>query len=136
MAGSLDEGCNSSGAASSAARADSIEHYAYCRSFHSLCSRFLGLTRPNTEYLLPDFVNLDGNASRSWASDALSGDECSALRAIGIYALYRTQNTVRAEALAAYSDVSELFRGFVRQAVEGHRKSRMLLSRAFKRARA
>ena len=103
---------------------DSIEHYALCKVYHRLCKRWLGLDRPTMADCLAYFTGI-----------AMEGDDWSkaAIRAISVYALYRTHNAQRHSAARLCAE--QLFRGFLREAVRGHPKAMSLLTAAFKRPR-
>ena len=116
---------------------DSIEHYAFCSVFHNLCKMALGLERPPATHCLGDFagvlpyvLSLPEHAREGGNAKAT----VAALRAIGVYALYRTHNALRHGMRGA--DGTNTFRGFVREAVRGHDQAKRLVSVAFKRRRA
>ena len=59
--------------------------------------------------------------------------EVAALRAVGVYALYRLYNASRHKGHAA--DTTGIFRAFVREVVRGHSKAMTLISTGGKRPR-
>ena len=101
---------------------DSITHYALCPTFHRLCERFLHLSRPLPNKCLEEFVGINSDKDPAKV----------ALRAIGVYALYRCHNAIRHNTLFR-RDVAEGLRGFLREAVRGHGPASSLLSCAGKR---
>ena len=103
---------------------DSIAHYALCPNFHRLCERFLQLPRPLPNKCLEEFVGINSDKDPAKV----------ALRAIGVYALYRCHNAVRHNTLFR-RDVADGFRGFIREAVRGHGPASSILSCAGKRTR-
>ena len=115
---------------------DSIEHYAFCSAFHGLCKKALGLGRPPASHCLEDFLGVQPYVL-SLPEHARGRDAeatVAALRAIGVYALYRTHNGLRHGMRAV--DSTDAFRGFIREAVRGHDKAKLLVSVAFKRPRS
>jgi hypothetical protein len=103
---------------------DSIAHYVLCPNFHRLCERFLQLSRPLPNNCLEEFVGINSDKHPAKV----------ALRAIGVYALYRCHNAVRHNTLFR-RDVADGFRGFIREAVRGHGPASSILSCAGKRTR-
>ena len=108
---------------------DSIEHYAFCSSFHASCARKLNLRKPPPACCLDDFLGITPYAAAPYA-DAASA---AAARAIAVYSLYRTHNAVRHGAGSAAC--ADLFNGFLREATRGHGKAMSLVASAFKRPR-
>ena len=114
---------------------DSIEHYAFCSCFHTLCKKHLGLSRPPPEACLGDFLGVLPCPS-SLPPHLRTGSavaSAAALRALGVYALYKVQNGTRHG--LPRGDGPEAFRGFLRGAVLGHPPSQSLLRSVFKRPR-
>ena len=108
---------------------DSIEHYAFCQSFHHACARKLNLRKPPPECCLDDFLGIAPHAAEPYQTPAMA----AAARAIAVYALYRTHNAVRHGAASTAS--ADLFIGFLREATRGHAKALGLVASAFQRPR-
>ena len=104
---------------------DSVTHYGRCACYHSLCGRFLDLARPPAGHELEEFLLLGGESTTEGRGHA------KALRALSVYALYRTHNAVRCA--GSSGPCADLFRGYLREGVRGHAKASSLLQVAFKR---
>ena len=115
---------------------DSIEHYAFCSEFHSLCRRHLGLTKPPAEFCLGDFLGTLPyvNSLPSHCRSATATADAAALRAIGVYALFKVHNAWRYGLPS--DDCPAALRGYIRAAVVGHTRSQRLVQLAFKRPRS
>ena len=111
---------------------DSIKHYGFCSRYHACCRRFLNLEPPEAVHRLEDFLLLRP-ASR-WRRGDLheTGVNAAAMRALSVYALYRTHNTIRLGATAR-NRYEELFKGYLREGVRNHPKAMALLNGIFKR---
>ena len=111
---------------------DSIEHYAFCNELHALRARFLGLTRPQRDKQLEDFIGLGLTTARSvHAPNGEHEDQFESFRAIAVYTAFRIQAAVRHG--APRTDAPELFRGFLREATRGHPASARAVALAHKR---
>jgi hypothetical protein len=116
---------------------DSIEHYAFCKVFHRLCFRHLGLPTPPAERRLADFLCLDPCTVGLQAS-LKGGDEKATvrtLRGLAVYCLHRTINAVRYGTIGGALLVEQAFVAYVADAASGHVHAAALLSRARTRAR-
>ena len=78
---------------------DSIEHYALCPAFHSLCFKHLAISRPSHQQALEDFLCINTCCSILPGRILLEDGDCYKLavsmRAISLYALGRTITSVR-----------------------------------------
>ena len=85
---------------------------------------------------MEDFVGIGGTTARALPTGCtLSGQDLEVLRAIAVYAAYRSFNHVRhsTEQAEAFADV---FRGFVREATRGHASSAAVVAAIWRRADA
>ena len=110
---------------------DALEHYAVCPRFHELCRRWLGLGKPPVDSCLADFLGIVPSPASVPRGRGRDAAQAAALRAVGVYALYRLHNSIRHQ--GGTSDVTGRFRGFVREGVRGHAKAMSLVSSAAKR---
>jgi hypothetical protein len=116
---------------------DSIEHYAFCKVFHRLSLRHLGLPTPPVERRLADFLCLDPCTAGLQAS-LKGGDEkatARTLRGIAVFCLHRTINAVRYGTIDGALLAEQAFVAFVAEAASGHVKAAALMFRVRTRAR-
>ena len=113
---------------------DALDHYAMCPRFHDLCRRWLGLGRPPVDQCLADFLGIATSPASVPRGRDWGAAQAAALRAVGVYALYRLHTNSQHQ--GGNSDVTGLFRGFVREGVRGHAKAMSLISSIVKRRRS
>jgi exonuclease III len=116
---------------------DSIEHYAFCKVFHRLSLRHLGLPTPPVERRLADFLCLDPCTAGLQAS-LQGGDEkatARTLRGLSTYCLHRTINAIRHGTISGALLAEQAFAAFVTDAASGHKQASALMNRVRTRAR-
>ena len=116
---------------------DSIEHYAHCKAFHQLCKQWLGLDKPPPDERLADFLGIQPwvNSLPEHCRDDNGFATVAALRAIGVFSLYKTHNAVR-HGNVGRGDAQPAFKGFIRDATRDHVEAMKIVSVAFKRPRS
>ena len=112
---------------------DCIEHYAQCEVYHEFCRRRAGLETPAGRGKLACFLNL--SPSGGVAGGERRDDQCVLLRALTVYAAYRTQAAVRTGALLRRNAPGALL-SFLREGARGHAQLESHLRRARCRPRA
>ena len=76
-------------------REDSVEHYSFCSRYHGCCRRFLRLEPPEAVHRLEDFLLLKPASRWQHGGHHETGVRAAAMRALSVYALYRTHNALR-----------------------------------------
>ena len=106
---------------------DSIEHYARCSVVREAGRTILGLQESSYDKWLGNFVTLGVNSGRV-------DDSTLTLRAVLVYAVFRTTNHLRHRPLNRRELVWDMVRQFAKEAVRGHDKATQLLDCAFVRS--
>ena len=112
--------------------ADSIEHYAVCPEFHRLCFKHLGIGRSSCAHALEDFLCIS-TCSTILPAGLLAEDDDSfksavCLRALSLYALYKTLGSVR-HSRVALAESHGAFAQHTQEAVRGHSGAISILRR-------
>ena len=116
---------------------DSIEYYARCVAFHSLCYRHFRISRPPATQCLEDFLCITPCSSALPALLQEDGDaaytHAVTLRALSLYALYMTLGSVRHRTILL-RDAPDACARHAQDGCKGH-KGVSLLRRCHIRAR-
>ena len=106
---------------------DSIEHYARCTVTRDIGRTFLGLQDTHYSHWLGNFITLGVNMGKV-------DDRTLTLRAVLVYAVFRTTNQLRHRPANDGTFVKDMVQQYAKEAVRGHAKATRVLDGSFDRS--